>query len=312
MRIEQLLYLKDLSETHSITQTAQRFFMTQQGLSNAIRNLENEYNVTLLTRSNQGVSLTSEGQLFLAKAQKLIDDYNELKTSFVSLEEKTDSLQGIVKIACHARLLDAFLIDILETASIRYPFLQFNVIEEDVVEFVNTIEEKEIDIAISLISDQFFDYSTLKTVIADKNFVFTILYADFFVYCCKKNHPLAQHSTLIFEQILSHPMVIFNQIDAYPKVLWTNQIRDAHNFQNRFVTNNTSFHRSMIKRGLAGSLLSAFEFRKLYRKHTYLTAIPISDLAQFTFFVIHQKNDNLSPAAAKILELIQTYDFARN
>ena len=40
MRIEQLMYLVDIAKTKSFSKTAQNFYITQQGASDAIKKLE--------------------------------------------------------------------------------------------------------------------------------------------------------------------------------------------------------------------------------------------------------------------------------
>ena len=47
MRIEQLRYLSDIQNTHSISKTAKRFFVSQQAMSNSLKQLESELKITL-------------------------------------------------------------------------------------------------------------------------------------------------------------------------------------------------------------------------------------------------------------------------
>ena len=68
MKTEQLRYLIDLEETKSITKTAERFFMSQQAISEAIRKLEAEFNTTLLVRKKYGVDFTEAGKEFCIEA----------------------------------------------------------------------------------------------------------------------------------------------------------------------------------------------------------------------------------------------------
>ena len=42
MKIEQIIYLTDIAQTHSMTQSAQRLFISQQALSFSIKKLEEE------------------------------------------------------------------------------------------------------------------------------------------------------------------------------------------------------------------------------------------------------------------------------
>ena len=52
MKLEDLYYFISVWETGSITKAAQRHFMTQQGLSRIISNMERELGTKLLTRKN--------------------------------------------------------------------------------------------------------------------------------------------------------------------------------------------------------------------------------------------------------------------
>ena len=82
MRLEQLEYLADIAKTNSITITAQRFFVTQQAVSNNIRQLEDEVGATLLERNPHGVTLTQQGKLLTAFANRMLQDFQETKAQF--------------------------------------------------------------------------------------------------------------------------------------------------------------------------------------------------------------------------------------
>lgn len=73
MRIEQLHCLVDITQTHSITNTAERLFMTQQAVSSRIRQLEQELEVDLLVRTNVGVNLTTVGEEVAKRARQMIE-----------------------------------------------------------------------------------------------------------------------------------------------------------------------------------------------------------------------------------------------
>ena len=62
MHIEYLYYFKDFSRTLSISKTAAHYFMTPQGLSRALHQLEKDFGVTLMTYQNNLISLTPAGE----------------------------------------------------------------------------------------------------------------------------------------------------------------------------------------------------------------------------------------------------------
>ena len=59
MRLQQLLYVKEIARCRSMNQAAVRLYISQPSLSEAIRDLEKEFGITLFDRSRRGVSLTA-------------------------------------------------------------------------------------------------------------------------------------------------------------------------------------------------------------------------------------------------------------
>ena len=61
MRIQQLKYIIKIVETGSMNEASKHLFVTQPSLSNAVRELEEEMNIKIFTRSTRGITLTSDG-----------------------------------------------------------------------------------------------------------------------------------------------------------------------------------------------------------------------------------------------------------
>ena len=49
MTLKQLRYVVEVAETGNITEAAKKLFIAQPSLTSAIRELENEYNITIFT-----------------------------------------------------------------------------------------------------------------------------------------------------------------------------------------------------------------------------------------------------------------------
>ena len=109
MRIEQLRYLSDLQFTNSISKTANRFFLSQQSLSNNIRQLEKELNVTLLDRSPFGVILTKEARDLLELSDPFLKQYDELQNQFALQNNPSDKSVKQIKILVSSVLVSGVL-----------------------------------------------------------------------------------------------------------------------------------------------------------------------------------------------------------
>lgn len=78
MTFLQLQYVVKVAQNGSISKTARLLFLSQSYLSNAISSLEKELGLTLFKRSNKGVFLTKDGEVFLEYAQNILDGYDSI------------------------------------------------------------------------------------------------------------------------------------------------------------------------------------------------------------------------------------------
>jgi DNA-binding transcriptional LysR family regulator len=71
MTLKQLNYVVTVAEVKNITEAAKRLFIAQPSLTSAIREIENEFDITIFTRSNKGIEITTEGDEFLGYAKMI-------------------------------------------------------------------------------------------------------------------------------------------------------------------------------------------------------------------------------------------------
>ena len=95
MTLQQLKYVIELSKHNSISSAAQSLSISQPSLSMAVKELEEEFHITILNRNHRGVSFTAQGldfgcchknhiplykckrkALFAIIAQKALPDYS--------------------------------------------------------------------------------------------------------------------------------------------------------------------------------------------------------------------------------------------
>lgn len=79
MHVEYLYYFKDFSQTLSISKTAANYYMTPQGLSRAIHQLERDFGVTLTSYQNNVISLTPAGHALSERIDDIILQVEEAK-----------------------------------------------------------------------------------------------------------------------------------------------------------------------------------------------------------------------------------------
>lgn len=77
MKLEHIRLFLSVAENGSISEAAKAGYITQQGLSLALKQLEGELGIELFNRSNKGVSLTPMGQKFYQCCKEMIRLYDD-------------------------------------------------------------------------------------------------------------------------------------------------------------------------------------------------------------------------------------------
>ena len=79
MTFQQLAYVVEVSKCGSINKAAHKLFLSQSGISTAVRELEQELGIQFFTRSNRGVEFTPEGREFLGYAVSLLEQKQRIQ-----------------------------------------------------------------------------------------------------------------------------------------------------------------------------------------------------------------------------------------
>lgn len=92
MTIRHLKIFKNVYRTGSMTETARLLYMTQPSISQAIRELEESYNVVLFERMHHKLYATSVAEKLYFYADKVLELYEEMETD-IKKESKKERLR---------------------------------------------------------------------------------------------------------------------------------------------------------------------------------------------------------------------------
>ena len=121
------MFLKTV-ECGSFSKAAVEMSFTQSAVSHAVQALENELNVTLLSRNRGGVVLTADGRALLPRIEKLCAAHHELMQSAAELNGMD---AGFVRVATFSSVSAQWLPSILKSFGTRYPNIEFEVVTGD-------------------------------------------------------------------------------------------------------------------------------------------------------------------------------------
>ena len=82
MTFQQLTYVVEISKCGSINKAAHKLFLSQSGISTAVRELEEELGIKFFVRSNRGVEFTPEGKEFLGYAVSLLEQKQRIESLY--------------------------------------------------------------------------------------------------------------------------------------------------------------------------------------------------------------------------------------
>ena len=82
MKLQQLRYLVAIVDCGSFNRASQTLYVTQPTMSKAIEDLEREMGITILARTNRGVTLTEEGTRFLSYARQVVEQADLLEEQY--------------------------------------------------------------------------------------------------------------------------------------------------------------------------------------------------------------------------------------
>jgi DNA-binding transcriptional LysR family regulator len=94
-KTDQLRYFVTVAEEGQITRAAEKLYIAQPALSQAISQLENDLGLKLLERHPRGVRLTPSGEAFLEKARAVVDTERDVQLTAQSLAR---AARGVIEV----------------------------------------------------------------------------------------------------------------------------------------------------------------------------------------------------------------------
>lgn len=204
MTLQQLRYVITVAETGTITEAANRLYISQPSLTNAIHELEKEMNIVIFNRTNKGIIISKEGEDFLGYARQILEQAN-------ILEERYKGNQGWKKQFCvstqhYSFAVNAFVDLIKEYGQDEY---DFSLRETQTYEIIEDVAKMCSEIGILFMND--FNEVVINKLLKTHDLEFKQLFvASPHVFISRK-HPLAGKEIITNEELQAYPYLSFEQ-----------------------------------------------------------------------------------------------------
>lgn len=260
MYIRDLVLFQTIVKQKSITKASKLLYMTPQGLSKVVKNLENELGSQLLVRTAVGIEPTESGQCLSEYADKTIADYDELTKEILHIQQRS---HGVVDLLSAYGILRLVTPECIVAFQKKYPEIEFHYREYPDRQIERLFEEKEGNVAFSIadFDEKLYDITELET------FPVKLLVHE--------SHPLSARESVTIEDLRGEPLYIESrEFKIY------HMIRDrcrAAGFEPNiiFETSEFSLCHKMVKAGKGISVTVDFVFDDMKEKG--LKLIPFSD-----------------------------------
>ena len=204
MTLQQLRYIVTVAETGNITEAAKRLFISQPSLTNAIHELEKEMKITIFNRTNKGVAVSNEGELFLSYARQILEQTSLLEEKF--LNKKEQSPRFSVSCQHYSFAVNAFVDVIRKFGGKKY---DFTLRETQTYEIIEDVSRLKSEIGILYTSSK--NEELILKLIRKNGLNFEELFVARPHVFVSSEHPLADKKVLTLEELEEYPYLSFEQ-----------------------------------------------------------------------------------------------------
>ncbi len=204
MTLQQLKYIVAVAEKGTISDAAKELFISQPSLTNAIKDLEQEMQITIFNRTNKGIIVSNEGDEFLGYARQVLEQANLLEEKF--LNEKEQSPRFSVSCQHYSFAVNAFVDVIRQFDGNKYDFI---LRETQTYEIIEDVKRLKSEIGILYTSSK--NEEVLLKLIKKNELKFEELFIAKPHVFISSRHPLAVKESLTIEELEDYPYLSFEQ-----------------------------------------------------------------------------------------------------
>lgn len=192
MTFTQLEIFAVVAELGSFTAAGQRLAISQSAVSHALKQLETEWGVTLLSRGSAGIEVTEIGRSLLLRVRELLGISEAIRQEVAAVRGLN---RGVLRIGSFGTSSSLQLLPgILERFTQQYPEIDVFVDEGEDEDVSQWLIDRRVDVGFVLLPDERFD--TIPLV------------EDQFVALIPAAHPLATKKAVSLSDLSTMPFIM--------------------------------------------------------------------------------------------------------
>lgn len=206
MRIEVLEYFLEIANCRSFLRASDNLFISQQGLSKAMRALEGELGVVLFRKSGRGIELTEEGLIVKTHALEIVQQNDRLREHLFKRQVNSSGSHETVPVYATSYVCNA-IYSLLDSELNEYGLDNCSISECELNEIISAIDKGDTSFGLVNILEedveQLNEFPYLK---------FTpILTMRITVKTSKSFAPQYPNGAITLEELSKLPLAYFNE-----------------------------------------------------------------------------------------------------
>ncbi|WP_298031973.1 LysR family transcriptional regulator [uncultured Dysosmobacter sp.] len=204
MTFQQLTYVVEISRCGSINKAAHKLFLSQSGISTAVRELEEELGIQFFVRSNRGVEFTPEGKEFLSYAMSLLEQKQRIESLYGEGRNAAAPVRFSVSTQRYPFTEDAFLRMLRTAEDNRY---RYSIKETGMDAVIDDVYDHRADVGIIFLTE--LTEKMIRRLLDARELDFHEVAAVAPCVYLRKGHPLAGRPEVTESDLEGYPYVSF-------------------------------------------------------------------------------------------------------
>lgn len=304
MRFEQLLYLLDVKKTGSFTKTGEHFYRSQQGISDALRKLEEEWQLTLLNRSKFGVTFTPVGEKMLPYVETLVNDYRRVEEQAQSLQ--AESLSGTLTLSVHPRFSHYLFEQSVLPFAKHYPQVTLCLNGDSTSQTAINVQRGISELGLVFLPNSRCDINNTTQDMIETHFVSETLYVDKLMLCVHQASPWSSWPQITQENLDKIPAITFEKRSEWFLSAPNLALEQPETIS---TANDPIFFKALLKNNLAAISLTPFEYAIDYQPDGCYQLLPIEGARPMKLALIYLRHKPLSQEAQCLIDIIRHIPF---
>lgn len=204
MTLQQLKYVVCVAEVGNISLAAEKLFIAQPSLTNAVKNLEEELGITIFSRNNRGVLITEQGNVFLSYARQMLDQLDLIESKFLNKKE----IKPYFSVSCqhYSFAVNAFIDVINKFNASSY---NFTIRETQTYEIIEDVKDLVSEVGVLYLSKK--NEEVITKLLKENDIKFEELFEAKPHVFISNDHPLAKKELIKLEELDEYPYLSFEQ-----------------------------------------------------------------------------------------------------